>query len=146
MAVPVYVRASTGAAAAASATSWAVPHHATVVEEGEVAILHVTRRDLTSTVSTPAGWDPILGPNASTAHRSYIFGKVMLGTEAGTNVTLTISDATTNRMARIYYFKGASNVATAYWEGTATTTGTVTTIAAASVISAARNRLALSLL
>lgn len=144
MGVPIYQRATTGVAVADTATSWDVAHNATV-NAYEVAIMHITRRSTTGTVNTPSGWSLIMGPNSSGTHRSYVFGRICNGTEGGTNVTLTISNDSTVRTARIYYFSGAQNIAALYWEGTATTTGTAATISAASVVSAARNRLAISL-
>ena len=117
--MPAVIYKSQGAGAAVTVSGTALqPACPATVDAGDILIAHVCYRDTVTTPSTPANWELLAGPQSagSTATgRHWIFGKIAVGNEDGTNVSFGGQAVTVVRHARIYSFANGlgSAIATA---------------------------------
>lgn len=131
-----YVSAGTGSGIAGDPT----PAYPAGLETNDLILLQVTVRSTTATVTTPAGFAPLYGPDSSGTGRQWIYYKFATGTESGT-ITVDQSGATC-AIGRMYAFR---NVAlSSFTEGGGFGTGAVATISAQAVTTTNVKRLAVS--
>jgi len=80
------------------------------VDVNDILIAHVSHTALTTAPSTPADWTLLSGPHnigqATAVGRSWVFGKLAVGTEDGTTVSFGTAGGTNGRWGRIYSFSG----------------------------------------
>src|SRR3972149_4634323 len=136
--IPAYINAGAGASATTSPV--AVPYP-TGITAGNLLILQVSVRNLTSVPTDPSGWTLLYGPDTSgTSVRQWIYGKIADGTESG---ELSLAhDASIVVAARIYLFR--SVLGTSYTEGGSTTNISGSIVYDAGVTTSGANRLAVN--
>ena len=136
--IPAYINAGAGASATTSPV--AVPYP-TGITAGNLLILQVSVRNLTSVPTDPSGWTLLYGPDTSgTSVRQWIYGKIADGTESG-DLSLA-HDASIVVAARIYLFR--SVLGTSYTEGGSTTNISGSIVYDAGVTTSGANRLAVN--
>lgn len=81
-----------------------------VVNAGQVLIAHLMYESTTITPSTPAGWTLLSGPHTiGTTARTWVYGKIAVGNEDGTNVNFGSPTGNHNRYGVIYAFDNPRN-------------------------------------
>src|SRR3990172_2502157 len=136
--IPAYINAGAGVSATTSPV--AVPYP-TGITAGNLLILQVSVRNLTSVPTDPSGWTLLYGPDTSgTSVRQWIYGKIADGTESG-DLSLA-HDASIVVAARIYLFR--SVLGTSYTEGGSTTNISGSIVYDAGVTTSGANRLAVN--
>lgn len=136
MAIPVLT--SAGAGVGGTGPTIAVPYPATPAA-GDLLLLFVALRNLSDTVTTPAGFTLIAGPIDTVGSlRGYLYGVIAAGGETGT-LTVTIS-GTIDKAGRMYRVigNGTSN------EGVASNNDTGSIITDVGVVTSGADRLALN--
>lgn len=79
------------------------------VTAGWILIAHALWRDTSSTPATPSGWTPLFGPaniGTTVTARHWIFGKIAVGNEGGTNISFGTAGGTIVRCARVLRYSG----------------------------------------
>jgi hypothetical protein len=102
-----YKSAGTGVASETSGFNLQ-PACPTVVDAGDILIIHAYFEGTATTPSTPAGFTLLHGPEVieTTIGRHWIYGKIAAGTEDSASNSLGSAAVTTMRSARCYSFSG----------------------------------------
>lgn len=101
-----YKSAGAGASTESSGTTLNVPWPATV-DANDIGVLHAYYEGVVTTPATPAGFALLGGPfGVTTVGRHYVYGKLAVGNEDGTNASLGSAAVTTMRSGRLYTLSG----------------------------------------
>ncbi|MGH6690501.1 MAG: hypothetical protein ACREF4_07470, partial [Gammaproteobacteria bacterium] len=106
-----YKSQDAGAGTETNGATLNVPCPATV-DANDILIAHVIHTGTGTAPSTPSGWSLLHGPanvGTTATARHWVFGKLAVGDEDGTNIDFGTAGGTNGRAGRIYSFSGYSS-------------------------------------